>query len=470
MMTPVEKSIFSYLRDYAEAQPNDLFLHGEEGGYTVKELYYASLSAAKALSERGVARGQHIGLAGTRTIEAIILFLALQYLGAVTVLCDPHTDARTCIEQSGVPLIPDHTIDYTSGGWLVDGKPFRILKADDAGLVDAEKPDVYAPAVIIFTSGSTGKNKGVIHSQYSLVNHQRNFHVVGGNEPGDSAIQMLPIFHIFGLTQILDGIMHRCPLFFPKEVTPEGVCAGVEKYGFTRFGFVPSFALGMANAKKEKCYNTDTLKIAVLAGAPSTREQFNFIQDTLGMKIVPCYGMSECPGISGGAPTESDEDRASSVGKILPLTEVQIEDDGEICVRAPSLCIGYVGEKPLDRNAFFPTGDLGYLDDKGFLHITGRKKDIIIRNGNNLSAAALENKLLALPFVESAAVVGLNDAKCGEVPAAAITLKRGCAYDEKQLRAAFNALEMPTAVRVLEKMPLNAAGKINKQKVKELFA
>ena len=444
----------------------------ERQSYATAELLETVRQTAGKLAEAGIRCGEYVGLSGTRTIEAVILFLSLQKLGAVAVLCDPHQTSGECVRSSGAAVALSHAIDFVSGGWVLDGQPFAVEKAPLHGTPDPLgcEGDYNAPAYMIFTSGSTGQTKGVVLSQYNYINHQRNFSGIGGYLEHDTAIQMLPLFHIFGMTQLVDVLIHHCPLYFPDEVTPDSICQGIEKHGVTRFAFVPSFALKMAEIQKERHYRMETLKVVVLAGAPSTREQFNFLEETLGIRIVPCYGMSECPGISGSGPEEPAEKRASSVGKILPMTEVQIADDGEICVKGPGLFLGYAGEEPVDRNAFFPTGDLGFLDEEGYLHITGRKKDIIIRNGNNLSAAAIERKLLSLPFIHSAAVVGIPDASCGEVPVALVKLKKNAVYDKNAVEALLNRLELPKEIRVVDELPLNAAGKIDKQGIKELFA
>ena len=505
-METVDKSIIEYLEEYAQIEPDKLFLYSEQWGYTVKDTRDVVYAIACFFGKKGIRNGEYVALAGLRTQEAVVVFLALRLIGAVVILCDPHEKIEDYVANTGVEIKIDHYVDHNATSWTLDGEEFAIsartlngenyairtrsvdgneliiktnFADEDNSDANTEKSsdielliccDTKAPAVIIFTSGSTGVHKGVILSEFNLVNHMRNFHSVGGNEEGDRAIQMLPIFHIFGLTQIIDGIMHRCPLFFPKEVTPDYICECIEKYGFTRFGFVPSFALAMADAKKRNGYNTDSLKVAVLAGAYSTRQQFEYIQDTLGMRIVPVYGMSECPGITGAAPDEPADKRASTVGKVLPMNEVRIEDDGEITVKGPALFMGYVGEERGDQNEFFRTGDLGFIDGDGFLHITGRKKEIIIRNGNNLSVHELEKKLMSLGFVANAAVVGIPSRKCGEVPAAMITIKHGSIFHEGALSAIFNKLEMPEVIRVVDSLPTGASGKVDKLKIKEMLS
>ena len=471
-MHPIKKDILEYLSEYAAARPEEPYLFSEEEGYTSAETLETVRKTAERLAVLGVKAEDYVGLAGTRTIEAVLLFLTLQKLGAVAVMCDPRQDAVSYVKETGAPLTLDHAIDFGDGGWLFDGQPFPILRAEAGETVEALTcdGDFYKPGFIIFTSGSTGQTKGVIHTPDSYINHMRNYYVAGGYEAGDKSIMLLPVFHIFGVTQILDSVLRQFAIYFPAEITLDSICHGIDRYGLTRLGFVPSLALAMAKAKAEKGYRIDTMRVGVMAGAPSTREQFNYIEESLGLKLLPAYGMSECPGISGAGPQEPADKRASSVGKILPMTQVKIADDGEITIRSAGLFYGYVGEEPVDRSQFFPTGDLGYLDEEGFLHITGRKKDIIIRNGNNLSAAAIERKLLSLPFIATAAVVGVTDPVCGEIPAALVTLKNGASYDEAAVASVLNKLEMPREIRVVDSLPLNSVGKIDKQGIKELFS
>ena len=466
-MRPVKWELMHLLESYARACPERSALYSETERYTARELYRKVQAVAAFLQDKGVRQGDFVGISGTRTIKAVIAFFATQYLGAAAVLFDPHAPIAQCREELGVDISLKLALDSTGEGFAISGEaiPFDEL----SGTIEKPVIDIYAPAVVIFTSGSTGRSKGVMLSQYGYVNHQRNYAPAGGYTDHDSAMQLLPIFHVFGLAQIVDGMLHRCPIFFPKAVTPEYVLRCIEQQGFTRFGFVPSFALMMADVKREKGYNTDSLRTLVLAGAPSTFEQFMYIQQTLGVTVVPAYGMTELAGISGVGPEAPDEKRAGSVGRILPMTRVKIAEDGEITARAPSLFLGYYGEEPINRRKFFHTGDLGYIDEEGYLHVNGRKKDIIIRSGNNLSPLEIEQKLMKLDFIKTAAVVGLADEKSGEVPGAAVVLRKGAVYDEAAVKTVLNKLEMPREIKILDKMPLNVAGKIDKLKIKEMF-
>lgn len=495
-MKPTTKTIYEYLSKYAEEESNTQLFFDETKNYTVKETYNEVVALANDMYAFGVRQGSLVALRATRSVDCSLLIFAIQAIGAVVLTCDEHCQAEEYIKESGVEIEPNFVVTnevegenvFVNGKWEIKNCKTQEKKRLKISYPAREETptfepvsDAHALAVVIFTSGSTGKSKGVMLSQYNYINHMRNFREVGGHLEKDSSIQLLPLHHVFGLTQIIDAVIHRCSVFFPENIAVEYVLQCIEKYKFTRFGFVPSYALAMADLKKAKGYDTSSLKVVVLAGAPSTKEQFEYIQDTLGLKIVPVYGQSECIGISGAGPYERDDKRASSVGKILPMNkgyilnekgnELPTDAEGEICVESPAIMLGYYGEDymPLDEKGRLHTGDLGYLDEEGFLHITGRIKDIIIINGNNVSAARLENKLTSLPFIFNAAVVGVKDEKRGEAPLALVVLKEGETYDEEEVKKVFNKAEMPKEIVIVKEFPLTSSGKIDKQKIKEMY-
>ena len=160
-------------------------------------------------------------------------------------------------------------------------------------------------------------------------------------------------------------------------------------------------------------------------------------------------------------------------GNILPTGQ-----EGEVCVRGMTLMLGYYNDESatrevIDKEGWMHTGDLGYFDCKGILHISGRKKEIIIRNGNNLSAVEIEKKICSLPHVYMAAVVGVSDENCGEIPCAAIVLEKGCSLTVERITelvtSVLNKLEMPEKIIILPSFPLTGSGKIDKQALKDLF-
>ena len=184
--------------------------------------------------------------------------------------------------------------------------------------------------------------------------------------------------------------------------------------------------------------------------------------------------MSECIGIACASWKDSRESRAAGVGRFYAMntgkvlrpdgTEASPGEEGEIWVTGPSRMIGYVGS-PLPRDQLLPTGDLGYLDPSGNLRLTGRSKEIIIRNGNNLSARRIEQAILAQPGVRDAAVVALPDERQGEVPAAMVAAESGI----RSLSPRLHANEMPVLYHFVDHLPLTASGKPDRQRIREVL-
>ena len=502
-MKPITKTIFEYFKKYAEEEANKRFFFDENRSYTVKETYDEVIAIANALHRFGVRQGDLIALRTTRSLDCALIMLATQAMGAVSLMCDGHSKAVDFIKNSGVNVAPDYIITNenadmgisSNGNWeVVNCKTQECTKLEIAYPARQEKMEfegisnVYAPAMVIFTSGSTGKSKGVTLSQYNYLNHILNYSEAGSYFIDDVSMELLPLHHVFGLTVIWMGLVKRYCTFFPKNTEVEYIAECVEKYQITRLDGVPTFAYALAAHVGQNSINTESLRTGVLGGAPSTREQFNYIESTLGLTLVPVYGMSECIGISGTPYTDDVDARAGSVGKFLPMCKGYILDEngeevaqgkeGEICVTCPAVMLGYYNDEEetknvIDQKGRLHTGDLGYLDEQGYLHVSGRKKDIIIRNGHNISAGKIENALLSLPEIYAAAVVGVKDETCGETPMSLITLKDGAEISVGQvlkgLKDKLAKNELPTQIKIVESLPMTSSGKVDKIKIKELF-
>lgn len=472
-MKTTEKSLFEYLKQFAAQAPDKRFLFTEEYSLTAKQLFGRVCGVGRQLSAVLTA-GDVAVLRATRCLGTAIIFYALQCAGVTTVLTDPHSPAEKAVSDSGIKIdvkayITNETANggtSADGDWLINGIP---LKTDIGTDCEFGKVDVHAPAVVIFTSGSTGICKAVTLSQYNYLNHTLNYGYGGCYSENDVSMEILPIHHVFGLAVLTTALMYRYELLFPKEVNVKYITQCLNNYRITRLDGVPSFANAVAaevSRSKTKTY----LRIGVIGGAPVSAEKFAFIEDTLKLTLVPVYGMSECIGISG-APIETDREmRRTTVGVFLPMNSGKITDEGEICVKSPAVMMGYWGDKEsteavIDCDGFLHTGDLGYLDGNGFLHISGRKKDIIIRNGNNISAMKIERKISSLPGVKDVCVVGVEDEVCGEVPCALIVAERPV-----DLNPVLTKIEMPFKVIYASAVPLTSSGKPDKQKIIKLFA
>lgn len=449
-MQPCSDTIQQFFYDFAAERPNDRFLFDEEESFSVREAYEVALSLAAQCAAAGVGEGTLVALSASRTVRTILSFFALQLLGAQTVLFDPRDSA------CGFDLTVKAGV-LSAGGRQT---PLRFAPGSRPAKL-AE--DSRAPTIVIFTSGSTGEPKTVRLSQYNFINNSLDTLDIGGYWPDDVNIDVVPIHHVFGLALIFTAVVARHSIFVPRSVASDDVVRAIIRHRATRLNGVPSLYLAMAGSPLAA--QVTSLRCGLIGGAPCTQEQFAYIERRLGITLIPVYGMSECVGISCGSFRDGAEARRTSVGRVYSMNTVRIAEDGEILVRSPAMAQGAAGE-----DGFLHTGDLGYIDEGGYLRVSGRKKDIIIRNGNNLSALAIEQKLLQMPQVLDACVVGVNDEKEGEVPAAAVVLRAGCRAEDLPFAENMIKLEMPKYWKAFAAIPLTATGKPDKQAVRALFA
>ena len=496
-MAGVEKNIFEYFEEYAAERGGDLFLFDEERRYTVGETFREAVAIGNRLHDLGVRPGSLVALRSTRSLDACLIWLALEFMGAVSVLTDPHQTAEDYLRETGIPIRADVTVTNESAGngisangdWQVPGHgPLEIsFPARREERRFAADNDPRAPAVIVFTSGSTGKSKGSMLSQEALLLYAEDSVVYDWHHPGDVAIVTLPTHHAFALCLLTAAFVARYALFFPRDMSAGYVLECIERYRVTRMNGVPSYFYLLARTNEAQSRDLSSLRTGFTAGAPIIPEQHRYIEQVLGMTLHPLYGMSDSISISCTSPLDPAECRANTVGRfhrdagcILDRdgNELPRGQEGEICLSGPAIMRGYYGDEEATRQAIdgkgrLHTGDLGYLDENGYLHISGRLKDIIIRNGINLSPAKIEAAIRRVPGVENAVVVGVRHELLGEAPCALVVLREGCDMTaeelKKQLLTRIAKNEVPVAVLFGTEIPLNKIGKPDKQKVRELF-
>ncbi len=474
-MMASQRSILSYLKELASEEPNKQLLGNSEHWLSAGMVLSLVEHVATALHRMRIGCGVTVGVRCTRTMETAILLLGLRAAGALAVLFDPREDVQTVLQNTEADITVQAVIEQTAP------TVFRITR-------EGEKPsflDLFSlapsagsqlhtnsqePAYVIFTSGSTGKSKAVMLSESNLVNNLIDSLPLGDYQPDDRALGALPLHHVFGLV-LLSGIaVLGYGLFFPEKTDIPSILSAIEKQRLTRMNGVPSLYLAMA----DQCngYDLSSLRAGFIGGGPVTEEQFLRIERTLHMTLISVYGMSECIGISCVLASAPQHQRATSVGAFYPMntgkiiradgTEADVMEEGEICVTGPARMVGYYGH-PMPREELLHTGDLGYVSEDGMVHLTGRKKDIIIRNGNNLSPRKIEQALLALSGVKEAVVVGIPDDKQGEVPAAMVVMGKALA----PLNPVLAKNEQPAFYRFVDHLPMTASGKPDRQKIRE---
>lgn len=476
-MKPIDISLIACLRELALAAPDKKLLGSGAGWLTAQQVYACTEAIAHQLYTAGIRPGSFAALRADRTADTVLTLLALRYIGTAAVLTDPHSEPETVLAECESHITIDSVLTPHSPGQMLlrQGASKTVIS-----LTPAKAPSPALPCntqskdagFVIFTSGSTGKKKAVVLSDYNLINNLADSQPLGCYREDDIALGVLPLEHVFGLVLLAGMAFLRYAVYFPDRTDICSLLETIEKEKITRMNGVPS--LYRAIAEHRQGHDLSSLRAGFIGGAPVTAGQLEQLEQQLGMTLIPVYGMSECVGISCADGRESAAIRTRGVGRVYSMNTVRILDEtgsslpagqaGEVWVNGPTRMLGYWGH-PMADDAFLATGDLGFLEADGTLHITGRKKDLIIRNGRNISPRRIEDALLSLPGVRAAAVVGVPDAQAGEIPCAMVA---GIA-DPAQLKNLLPKNELPTRILCVEELPLTFSGKPDKIRIREVL-
>jgi long-chain acyl-CoA synthetase len=370
-----------------------------------------------------------------------------------------------------------------------DGIDLETLIAEGAG----GQPDLPItpdlPAALLYTGGTTGVPKGVEHSHASLMTAMR---CVEWSWPtrarGEVWLPVAPMFHIFGfLTGVLAPVYGCAHVVIPERFQPELVVGMLARHRVTIFGGgPPSIYAALLAAPNLPSADLSSLRICPAGGAPVPVEILERWRRATGLDIYEGFGMTELAPISTN--TESFGRKPGSVGKAVPCNRIEIVDletgtqvlppgaHGEIRVTGPHAMTGYRGHPEetaaVLRDGFIHTGDIGYLDEDGFLFITDRRKDVILVKGFNVFPREVEEVLITHPGVAAVGVVGVSDQRSGERIVAFVAPQPGSPVTEADLRALCEerlvAYKHPAEIRFLEDLPLTAANKLNRMRLREL--
>ncbi|HEV8333510.1 MAG TPA: malonyl-CoA synthase [Steroidobacteraceae bacterium] len=426
---------------------------------------------AAALTHRAVTPGDRVVAQVEKSPEAVALYLACLRIGAVFV---PLNTAYTTAE---VEYFLGDADPKVAVGVAKGGIPLGELTSGDLAL--ATRPAVTQSdlAALLYTSGTTGRSKGAMLTRANLATNAVTLARVWRFTEHDVLLHALPIFHVHGLFVAINTVLASgssmvfLPKFDAEEIVrwlPEAtVMMGVPTF-YTRLLQHPAFT-------RERCAN---IRLFVCGSAPLLAQTHREFCARTGHAILERYGMSET---LMNTSNPHDGDRVpGSVGPALPGVEVRIADPvGMIEVRGPNVCKGYwrMPEKTaaeFHEDGFFITGDVGRLDERGYLFIVGRAKDLIISGGFNVYPVEVETELDALAGVAESAVIGVPHPDFGEGVTAVVVPRPGAALDENALRAALEQrlakYKLPKRIVFVTEMPRNAMGKVQKAALREKYS
>ena len=340
-----------------------------------------------------------------------------------------------------------------------------------------------ALAALLYTSGTSGRPKGVMLTADNIASNVEQCIEWAGFTPKDVMLGVLPQFHSFGLTILtVAPLMVGCKAVYTARFIPKKIVSLASEHHPTVFVGIPSMYNALQAAKDVDRDAFKSLRYAVSGAEPLPESVTKSFMEKFGVQINEGYGLTETSPVTNWC--RPQEHRDKSVGKPLPRVEERIVDldgtvlgpnqDGEVRIKGPNIMKGYFKlpdetAAVFDDEGFFRTGDMGQMDDDGFLYITGRIKEMLIISGENVFPREIEEVLNKHASVHASAVIGMPDESRGELPLAFVELEEDAEFDAKALRSfcreTLPPYKVPREIRCVKELPRNATGKIMRRKL-----
>ena len=470
--------------------------------YTWRDLDRGTAMIANLLDSLKLPRESRIAVQVEKSVEALMLYLAVLRAGHVYLPLNNGYQAGeieyfignaepavvVCagrnfgwVSQLAFKAGTKHvfTLNDDRSGTLLDRAVFHADRHEPARRSGSDL------AAILYTSGTTGRSKGAMLTHANLLSNAQVLKAAWGWKPGDVLIHALPIFHVHGLFVASHGaLLNGSRMIWFSKFDPRAVIARLPEA--TVFMGVPTLyvrMLGEPALTKQACAH---MRLFISGSAPLLLETFTDWQARTGHTILERYGMSETVMLTSNPYEPASGRRGGTVGLPLPGVGVRVRDDkgtplasgeiGGIEVKGPNVFKGYwrMPEKTADEfttDLWFKTGDVGRIDEDGYVTLVGRSKDLIISGGYNVYPAEVEGTLNDMPGVAESAVIGVPHADFGEAVVAVVVPKPGATLDDKAMVAALKSrianFKVPKAMFIVPDLPRNAMGKVQKNLLRD---
>ena len=481
-------------------------LHFEGQKFTnIDRLNYAQRLAA-VLRDRGVKPGDVVAVTMNNCPEVPASFQAAWILGAAILPIMPqlvagelnyileHSEAVAIItsEELSAKVIEAANGVSTLKHLLVTGNCNLGTASDIRNDVESASPiealserSLEDLALLVYTSGTTGKPKGVMQGHSNIVTNAQACEDRLITEPMTTVLHSLPMAHVYGVL-----MMNVCNLVGAINVLHPGfdtqkVLEDIEKFNVQRIGFVPTMMSYLINFPNLDQYDLSSLERVNSGGASLPNEVRLEFEEKFNCRVSEGWGQSEAT-CAITSYQEGEDFRPGSAGRAIPGVHICVQDEtntilptgetGELCVRGPLIMKGYWKNAEATANTIIDgwlhSGDIGHLDEDGYVYITDRKKDLIIKGGENISPREVEEAIYSHPAVAECAVVGIPSKKFGEEICAAISLRQGTEVSEDEIiehsKQFINKFKAPSRVFFFEELPKSSVGKLLKREVREM--
>jgi malonyl-CoA/methylmalonyl-CoA synthetase len=503
-MSQANANLFAALRAAFPHQLDAIAIETDTGlNYSWRDLERATAMMANLLQSLKLPQGSRIAVQVEKSVEAVMLYLATLRAGYVFLplntayqsaeieyfIANAEPAVVVCssknfgwVSKIAFKAGTQHvfTLDDNRGGSLLE----RAAHCSDRHQVVPRQADDLA--AILYTSGTTGRSKGAMLTHGNLLSNAQVLKDYWGWQPGDVLMHVLPIFHVHGLFVALHGaLLNGSKMIWMAKFEPRKVIEKLPEA--TVFMGVPTLyvrLLAEPGLDREAVRN---MRLFIAGSAPLLIETFVAWQQRTGHTILERYGMSETIMLTSNPyHAQNGERRGGTVGFPLPGVSLRVMDDtgqslpvgeiGGIQVQGPNVFKGYwrMPEKTAEEftaDGYFKTGDVGKIDERGYVTIVGRSKDLIISGGYNVYPAEIEGYINEMQGVAESAVVGVPHPDFGEVGVAVVVRKPGEALDPDQVIATLKArlanFKIPKRCFVVDDLPRNTMGKVQKNLLRE---
>ncbi|WP_243524978.1 o-succinylbenzoate--CoA ligase [Bacillus pseudomycoides] len=463
--------------------PERTAIETKEEKITFLELHEKVGSVCEHLSYLQIEKGQKVAVLMKNGTQMITVIHALSYIGAVAVLLNTRLSREELLWQMDdaevVCLVTDQ--EFETEKVLVYAFE-EVVNGPKKTAVVQEEFSLEESMTIIYTSGTTGKPKGVIltygNHWASAVGSSLNL----GLRDDDCWLACMPMFHVGGLSLLMKNIMYGMRILLVPKYDPDFIHEAIKTRGITIISVVSKMLMDLLERLGEETYPS-SLRCMLLGGGPAPKPLLETCV-TKGIPVYQTYGMTETSSQICTLSADYMLTKVGSAGKTLFSCQLRIEKDGEvvppnvegeIVVKGPNVTHGYFKREDATRetiiDGWLHTGDLGYLDEEGFLYVLDRRSDLIISGGENIYPAQIEEVLLANPKVAEAGVVGKADEQWGQVPAAFI-VKADDITEEELIKFCEEKLaryKVPREVHFLLELPRNASKKLLRRELRHLL-
>ena len=485
----------NFLKKRAFLTPDRIALYFDGQALSFKDLYDKSFETAGRLTAFGVKKKSFTGILLTNHIDTVFILFALQLIGARAVMLNNRLSARELewqLKDSKTDIvIADASFSVTESLKRSQLGQCNIVTKEElwsksAEIFKAEEEiDLADICTIMYTSGTTGNPKGVIQTYgnhwWSATGSALNLGIMDA----DCWLCAVPIFHISGFSILMRSVIYGMSIVLHESFDVLKTLSDIEQKRVTIMSVVTTMLTRITDYLNGE-HLPAHFRCMLLGGGPAPLPLLETCAD-FGIPVFQSYGMTETSSQIVTLAPEYSLAKLGSAGKTLFPSEIKIlttegknalpGEAGEITVKGPNVTPGYLyredATKEKFRNGWLHTGDIGYLDEEGFLFVLDRRDDLIISGGENIYPAELEGILLGHSAVKEAGVIGIPDEKWGQVPAAYVVIRKSADVTEEELiefcSTRMARYKVPKEIHTIEELPRNAAKKLLRRKLRELW-